>query len=75
MTMRSKFTRKTSIILTMTTAKDERKDALKTKKVQKVPGERRNPGHVHVVGLDSTLQHTLESDRQRERQLNYNVKS
>jgi len=56
----------------MTTAEDQRKDALKTKEVQKVPGKRRNPGHVHVIGLNAALQHTLESDCQREGQLDYN---
>jgi len=53
----------------VTTAQNEGEDTLKTEQVQEVPGERRDPGNIHIVGLDATLQHALETDRQWERQL------
>lgn len=53
----------------MSTAQDEGKDTLETEQVKEVPRQGRDPGDVHIVSLNATLQHALESDRQRERQL------
>jgi hypothetical protein len=52
----------------MSATQDESEDTLETEQVKEVPRQGRNPGDIHVVCLNATLQHALEPDRQRERQ-------
>ena len=56
---------------TVVTSKKEDVDELKTKNAQKVPADARHPPRVHVLGHDTSLQHTLELDGNGEGKFHY----
>lgn len=62
------------MLLTIIATQQEHVNELKTKDTQEVPGDTGHPSRVHVLGLDTSLQHTLELDSDGERQFHYNAK-
>lgn len=57
--------------LTIVTTEEEHIDKLQTENAQKVPADARHPPRVHVLGLDTCLQHALELDRDGKWQFHY----
>ncbi len=55
---------------TVFAAEDEPVQAIEPEEIEEVPREGRHPAHVHVGGLDAALQHALEAQGERKRELN-----
>lgn len=53
---------------TIIATKEEHINKLESKDAQKVPADTGHPARVHIFGLNSSLQHALEFDGNRERQ-------
>ena len=56
-------------VLTIVVAEQQTVETVETEEVEKVPGEGRDPAHVHVGSFYSALKHRLETQRQWERKL------
>ena len=56
---------------TVFTPEYEPVQSVETEKVEEIPRERRDPSHIHVGGLDPSLQHRFEPQGEGERELDY----
>jgi hypothetical protein len=55
--------------LTVVIAQDKAIESIQAEEVEEVPRKRGHPADVHIWGFDAALEHGLETQREREREL------